>query len=106
GYRMMEEKGLFSNPATYIALIMVGDAHYTFKDYDEAYLIFRRIVEDPQALASGAAGYSALNTAAMAYQKMMKYDSATVIFDMAREAAIKAGLSFWVTLIDGNKGHN
>lgn len=106
GYRMLEEKGLFSNPATYIALIMVGDAHYTFKDYDEAYSIFRRIVEDPQALASGAAGYSALNTAAMAYQKMMKYDSATIIFDLARESAIKAGLSFWVTLIDGNKGHN
>ncbi len=106
GYRLMVEKGLFSNPATYIALIMVGDAHYTFKDYEEAYSIFRRIVEDPQAQASGALNYSSLNTAAMSYQKMMKYDSATIIFDMAREDAVKAGLSFWVALIDGNQGYN
>jgi tetratricopeptide (TPR) repeat protein/DNA-directed RNA polymerase specialized sigma24 family protein len=106
GYRMMEEKGLFSNPATYIALIMLGDALYTFKDYEEAHAVFRRMVEDPQALASGALGYSALNTAAMSYQKVMKYDSATIVFDLAREAAATAGRSFWVTLIDGNMGHN
>ncbi len=106
GYRMLVEKGLFANPATYIALIMVGDAHYTFKDYDEAYAIFRRMIESPDALACGALGHSALNTAAMSYQKLMKYDSATIVFDLARDAAVKAGSPFWVTLIDGNKGHN
>jgi DNA-directed RNA polymerase specialized sigma24 family protein len=61
---------------------------------------------DPNGLSSGVLTAPVLNTAAMTYQKMLKYDSATVIFDLAHEAALQSGQSFWVTLIDGNKGFN
>ena len=106
GYQRMVEQDLFSNPAVYHALIFVGNAHYTIRDYEEAHEIFRRIVMDPNGLSSGVLTAPVLNTAAMTYQKMLKYDSATVIFDLAHEAALQSGQSFWVTLIDGNKGFN
>ncbi len=104
GLEWLEKEG-WSNPFTGIyGYQSIGHGFYRFGDIEFAirYLKLANQFNVPKTHVGYP--YTSLNTLGLAYQQLMKYDSALYYYHLAREGAQFQHDSFWMGLITGNIG--
>ena len=103
GWTKLREIGFDRYPHLVISLVGVSLTHYRYGDYETAVTLLKEVVSKKDAVKDDWGMTNAMNTLALSYQHLAKYDSALHYFQMTYDFAKANKDSAYMAIVSGNK---
>ncbi|MES1223509.1 MAG: tetratricopeptide repeat protein [Bacteroidota bacterium] len=101
---IFQKLGLHEYPEACSYIAEIASRYHYFGEYETAIHLFRQAISVPEPWVSMPKLSSILNTLALCYQNLEKYDSAIYFFQCGYDYAVKTNDTVWAKLIKGNSG--